>query len=75
MPCLADTIDLIVLIPDPFDLGTQLRIALMPSRSFGRVRSAYKLVIKCSLPADCFAIACRAMDGAIGRTLQIDSTP
>jgi hypothetical protein len=67
--------DLITCIPDPFDFRTQLRIPLMSRRSFGRISEARQTVAICPLPADCYAIAGRSMDGAIGRSLQIDPTP
>lgn len=75
MPRLANAVDLVVLIPDPFDLGTQLRIPLMPRRRFGRINEACETVVICLLSTDGSAIACQAVDGAIGRTLQINSTP
>lgn len=75
MPRLTTPADLITCIPDPFDFRTQLRIPLMSRRSFGRISEARQTVAICPLPADCYAIAGRSMDGAIGRSLQIDPTP
>jgi hypothetical protein len=75
MPRLANPVDLIILVPNPFDLGAQNRVALVACRGFGGIGSARQTMVICPLSADCFAIACRAMDGATGSTLQIDSTP
>ncbi len=75
MPRLTNAVDLVVLIPHTFNLGAQLRVTLMPRRSFGWISETHQTVVICPLSADCYAIACRAMDGAIGSTLQIDSTP
>ena len=47
VPRLAHPVYLIIFVPDPFDLGPKLCVTLMPCRSFGRVRSARKLVIEC----------------------------
>jgi hypothetical protein len=75
VPCLAHPVDLVILVPDPLDFRVWLRIPLMPHGGFGQVSLARQAVVICRLSADCCAIACRALDGAIGRTLQIDSTP
>jgi hypothetical protein len=47
---------------DPFDLRPQLRVALMPRQSFGRISEACQAVIECSLSRDCCAMPCRAVN-------------
>jgi transposase len=47
VPCLAHTIDLIVFIPNPFDLWLQFRISLLSRRCFGRIGATYEAVIEC----------------------------
>src|SRR6056297_1307091 len=47
MPRLADPVDLVILIPDTFDLRAEFRTPLMPRRSFGRIREARQAVVIC----------------------------
>ena len=47
MPRLTNAEDLVVIIPDPFDHGAQLRVPLMPRRSFGRISGTRHAVVTC----------------------------
>lgn len=49
VPCLAHPIDLIVFIPNPFDLWLQFRISLLSRRCFERISATCEAVIECSL--------------------------
>lgn len=74
MPDLSDAVDFIVLFPNTFDLGAQIRV---PSGTIGRQVRVFEdrsMRIECPLSL-ILRINCRAADWAIGKTLQIGSTP
>lgn len=60
MPCLADPVDLVILIPVQLVLGAQLHVTLMPRRSFGRISQARRTVAICPLSEHCLAMPCRS---------------
>ena len=67
--------DLPASVPNLADFGPQHRIPRLANGCLCRIGTHCQAGVAAPLSADFFAIACRALDGATCKTLQIDLTP